>query len=140
MFKQPLDQFSCPRFNWGCRYVRVDHRTLIGKVWDNKAIIELGAGNPMTKESRSSLEGVFLRNRSLVSANLSESRLYVADMIRCDLRNATLQRTSLVGANLTEAKLAGAILYRANLSDAHLVPRYSPHSEPDGGKFEARRT
>jgi uncharacterized protein YjbI with pentapeptide repeats len=36
------------------------------------------------------IEGVFLRNRSLRFAVLDESRLYVADLIGADLRNASL--------------------------------------------------
>jgi hypothetical protein len=42
-FGDPLDDLLCPKFNWGCRFLRVDHRMLIGKVWDSKAIVELGA-------------------------------------------------------------------------------------------------
>jgi hypothetical protein len=51
-FGDPLDDLLCLRFNWGCRFLRVDHRTLIGKVWDSKAIVELGSGQPLTDERR----------------------------------------------------------------------------------------
>ncbi|MGY3420315.1 hypothetical protein ACVWZW_000790 [Bradyrhizobium sp. F1.13.4] len=41
---QPLDLFACPELNWGCRFLRVDHRTVVGKIWDDKAIAELRKG------------------------------------------------------------------------------------------------
>jgi hypothetical protein len=120
IFLQPLDYLLCPRLNWGCRFLRVDHRTLVGKVWDSKAIVEFGAGQPPSDERRAGLEGVFLRKRSLRFANLTGSRLYAADMIGADLRRANLFSANLTGANLSEAKLADAKLYGAKLTDADL--------------------
>ena len=34
----PLDTLLCPQLNWGCRFLRVDHRTLVNKVRDEKAM------------------------------------------------------------------------------------------------------
>jgi hypothetical protein len=34
----PLDLLLCPWLNWGCRFLRVDHRTLVDKVRDEKAL------------------------------------------------------------------------------------------------------
>ena len=47
---------------------------MIGKAWDSKAIVELGAGQLLTDERRASFEGIFLRKRTLRFANLTESR------------------------------------------------------------------
>ena len=121
IFGQPLDHLLCPDLHWGCRFLRVDHRTLVGKVWDKKAIVEFGAGQPLTNERRASLEGVFLRDRSLRFAELSESRLYAADMISADLRWANLTGANLTGATLYGANLTGATLYGANLTGADLI-------------------
>jgi hypothetical protein len=37
----PLDIVLCPQLNWGCRFLRVDHRTLVDKVRDEKALAVL---------------------------------------------------------------------------------------------------
>jgi hypothetical protein len=117
---QPLDLFLCPEFNWGCRFLRVDHRTLVGKVWDSKAIVELGAGQPLTTERRASFERVFVPGRTLRFAELLESRFYAADLSRADLTGADLTGADLGGANLHHAYLGSANLHHANLSFADL--------------------
>ena len=100
-FVQPLDAL-CPQLNWGCRFLRLDHRTLVDKVRDEKALAVLrmdiskltdvlAAGatalgdNPDQKaiaerkalaeraRSLAAIEGVFLPNRSLRFAVLEES-------------------------------------------------------------------
>jgi uncharacterized protein YjbI with pentapeptide repeats len=120
-FPQLRDLVLCPKLNWGCRYLRVDHRMVIGKVWDNKAIVELRAKQPLTDQRRAGFEGVFLRNRSLQFIDLSESRMYGADMIEANLSRATLSRASLAGSNLRAANLRGADLSDADLSGADLA-------------------
>lgn len=119
--RQPLDLWLCPELQWGCRFLKVDHRILVGKVWENKAIIELGAGEELTKARRASFEGVFLRNRTLRFADLSESRLYAADMIGVDLRQATLSETKFQGANMGGAQLQGADMTFAQLQGADMM-------------------
>jgi hypothetical protein len=42
-YKQPLDLVLCPTLQWGCRYLTVDHRTLVGHVWKPEAIADLRA-------------------------------------------------------------------------------------------------
>ena len=118
--RQPLDLWLCPELHWGCRFLKVDHRILVGKVWDNKAIIELGAGEALTQARRASFEGVFLRGRSLRFADLSESRLYAADMIGVDLRQATLFNTQFQGANMFVAQLQGANMQGAQMQGADM--------------------
>ena len=118
---QPLDLFLCPELNWGCRFLRVDHRLLVGRVWDSKAIVELGAGQPLTDERRAGFEGVFMRSRTLRFADLSESRLYAADLITTDLTGAVLTAANLTGADLFLAGLSGADLSRGHLARANLL-------------------
>ena len=119
--RQPLDLWLCPELHWGCRFLKVDHRILVGMVWDNKAIIELGAGEALTKTRRASFEGVFLRGRSLRFADLSESRLYAADMIGVDLRQAKLFLAQLQGANMGQARMQGANLWGVQMQGANLT-------------------
>jgi uncharacterized protein YjbI with pentapeptide repeats len=97
--------------------LRVDHRTLVDKVWDDKAMTVLrtvDSGEEAAK-ALAGIEGVVLRRRSLRFAVLDESRLYDAD-----LTGASLRSTDLSGAKLNGAKLSGANLTRANLTLANL--------------------
>lgn len=43
-YKQPLDFVLCPGLHWGCRYLTLDHRTLVGHVWKPEAIVDLRSG------------------------------------------------------------------------------------------------
>ena len=86
----------CPGLNWGCRFLRVDHRTLVDKVRDEKAlgVLRMNISNTAPEgdaeqkakaeqaKAIAAIEGVFLRNRSLRFAVMAESRLYVADLIQ----------------------------------------------------------
>jgi hypothetical protein len=36
VLRQPLDVVLCPSLKWGCRYLRVDNRTLVDRVWDER--------------------------------------------------------------------------------------------------------
>jgi hypothetical protein len=38
---QPLDLLCRTSFKWGCRFLTVDHRTLVGRVWKGEAIADL---------------------------------------------------------------------------------------------------
>jgi uncharacterized protein YjbI with pentapeptide repeats len=118
MLRQPLDLLTCRGLNWGCRFLRVDHRTLVGKVWDEKAVAELRKGTPDPGKLLPNLEGVFLRARSLRFALLDESRLYAADLIDADLRNASLTDADISGARLTGAILRGSNITSSQLSSA----------------------
>jgi uncharacterized protein YjbI with pentapeptide repeats len=122
-YKQPLDLVLCPAVHggWGCRYLTILNRTLVGQVWSPNAMSDLaaeGEGDP--KKPLAGIEGIFLRGRSLRFANFYESRLYAADMMQTDLTKAWLQGAQLVGANLTSANLAEAKLDQANLTGAKL--------------------
>lgn len=46
LIRQPLDLGLCPRLGWGCRFLRVDHRPLVAKVWKDDAIVRLRLGKP----------------------------------------------------------------------------------------------
>jgi uncharacterized protein YjbI with pentapeptide repeats len=126
---QPLDNYACPIVGWGCRYLQLDHRTLVGKIWDNKTIVELIGGQPLTVERRANFEPLFLHRRSLRFADLSESRLFAADMVGADLREANLQFTNLAGADLSGAHLTGARLASANLPKANLQWAQMEHAD-----------
>jgi hypothetical protein len=60
---QPLDAVLCPSLNWGCRYMRVDHRTLVDHVWDEKAFADLRSGRA-DQRKLAAIEGLVLRGRS----------------------------------------------------------------------------
>jgi uncharacterized protein YjbI with pentapeptide repeats len=117
---QPLD-VACFRLNWGCRFLRVDHRTLVDKVWDDKAMTNLRGGTAEVASALAGIEGVFLRGRSLRFAVLDGSRLYAADLIGVDLTGASLVSVGLMGAKMNSANLTGAKLTDAILTDAILT-------------------
>jgi hypothetical protein len=120
-YKQPLDLLLCPTLHWGCRYLTLDHRTLIGQVWIPQAIASLRAEDQTNvKKSLSEIEGVFLQDRNLRFARFDESRLYAADLMGADLSHASFTGTRLAGANLSRANLSHADFYRAQLSGVDL--------------------
>jgi hypothetical protein len=118
--RQPLDMLACRGLNWGCRYLRVDHRTLVDHVWDTKGLAGLRA--PRTKLAKAPvwIDGVVLRYRSLHFALLDPSRLYAADFTSADLRGASLVESNLSGATLFHTKMAGTNLRDAQLEGADL--------------------
>ena len=116
---QPLD-VACWRLNWGCRFLRVDHRTLVDKVWDDKAMNDLRMGGSDATKALAGIEGVALRGRSLRFAVLAWSRLYAADLMYADLTLADLTAAQLNGANLWDAHLTRANLNGADLTRAEL--------------------
>jgi uncharacterized protein YjbI with pentapeptide repeats len=142
MVSNPLDRLLCPAVQWGCRFLRVNHRLLVDKARDDKALGVLREPIPKLAESPgtnaaqkvltehakalAAIEGLFLRNRSLRFVALDESRLYVADLIGAnlvgaDLGHADLTRAHLTGANLTDASLTDAHLTGATLKAAFLI-------------------
>ncbi len=141
----PLDVLSCPQLRWGCRYLRLDHLTLVDHVLDERAIEELGGWgrprtsnslensggpvnnsnqvpnknkpNPLTENSNAltAIQGLVLRDRLLRFVSLEESLFYNADLTNADLSGAQLRSAQLSGARLEDA-----ILTNANLQDANL--------------------
>jgi uncharacterized protein YjbI with pentapeptide repeats len=124
LLKQPLDRVLCPWLRWGCRYLRVDHRLLVGHVWDDKAIVELQDGGTKREAERekalASLEGLILRDRSLRFAALDESALFAADLRGADLTKASLGGAALLKITASGVELAGAVLVDADLEGAQL--------------------
>jgi uncharacterized protein YjbI with pentapeptide repeats len=119
VLRQPLDAAVCPSLKWGCRYLRVDHRTLVDHVWDDKAMADLRRGGA-DQAKLAAIEGLVLRDRSLRFSVLDESSLFAADLIRSDLRKASLQSARLLGAKLSVTQLQGASLVAAQLQGADL--------------------
>ena len=120
------DMIACGSSSgWGCRFLRVDHRTLVGHVWKGEAIADLRAGKSDMPAALAAVEGLFLRARTLRFADFSESRLYNADLLFADLLGADLSGAQLSGADLFSADLSradqvGADLSGADLRSAHL--------------------
>jgi uncharacterized protein YjbI with pentapeptide repeats len=117
---QPLDVVSCPALKWGCRYLRVDHRTLVDHVWDDKAMTVLRTDGGDYGTALAGIEGMVLRGRNLRFAVLDDSRLYAADLIGADLSKASLTDARLLSAKLDSTELGGASLNGAQLQGASL--------------------
>jgi uncharacterized protein YjbI with pentapeptide repeats len=66
------------------------------------------------------LEGACLVQTNLARAELIESNLARAELVEADLTEAMLDLANLQGADLTEAKLCEADLWAADLAGAHL--------------------
>ena len=118
---QPLDLVACPWLGFGCRFLRLDHRTLLANTPPADVLVRLRTG---TSEDLSAdlahVEGLFLRGRTLRFADFSESRLYTADLMEADLRGASLESAQLRGANLYRTHLQDAKLQNAQLQAARL--------------------
>lgn len=135
MAGNPLDAL-CPRLNWGCRFLRVGHRTLVDKVRDEEALAVLSMSkltdvlaaeatapgdnkdqkaiaekNALAERAKSlaAIEGVFLRARSLRFAVLTESLLYGADLIGANLFGADLTDANLIGASPSGAVMMNSL-------------------------------
>jgi len=117
---QPLDVVLCPLLKWGCRYLQVEHRTLVDHVWDNKAMAALRSDGVDHAEALAGIEGVVLRERNLRFSVLDDSRLYGADLTGADLSKARLIDARLLSVKLDWAILNGAFLDEAQLQGASL--------------------
>ena len=128
--RQPVDLLLCPHVGLGCRYLSVPGRTLVGKVWDNGAFVQLRAGEELDGKRRAAFDPLVLQNKRLRFANLSRTQFFNVDLSGADLRRATLngafmQQAQLNGAQLQGALIAGAQIWRlrapgAALDDAQL--------------------
>jgi uncharacterized protein YjbI with pentapeptide repeats len=126
----PLDLLICPLLRWGCRYLQVESRILVDRIWDDKAIINLRSGGSVDAKALQAVEGLVLSDRSFRFALLNESSLFAADLSGSDLTKASLRfvnlprarlsLTHLEGADLRSAKLPSAISIGAQLQGADL--------------------
>jgi len=132
---QPLDVVLCPSLKWGCRYLRVDHRTLVDHVWDEKAMADLLRGGA-DQVKLAAIEGLVLRDRSLRFAILDDSRLFAADLIGADLRSVSLKNAGLLRAKLSNALLQGADLTGAQLQFANLSGAQLQHTYLSGAQLQ----
>ena len=67
--RQPVDLLLCPHVGLGCRYLSVPGRTLVGKVWDNGAFVQLRAGEELDGKRRAAFDPLVLQNKHLRFAN-----------------------------------------------------------------------
>jgi uncharacterized protein YjbI with pentapeptide repeats len=123
--REPLDAFFCPTLSWGCRYLKVQRRTLVEKVWNSKAMAALRSPETTSAQGLANVEGFDLSGRSFRFAMLNDTRLYGANLTNADLQGAILLGANLSGAtlldaNLQDAHLEEALLQLADLSFAHL--------------------
>ena len=108
-YRQPLDFGLCPALHWGCRYLTLDHRTLVGHVWTPQAIADLREEQRGDlKKSLAAIEGVFLRGRTLRYAKFDESRLYAVDLIGANVEHATFPAAQLQDVRWSNANLWGS--------------------------------
>lgn len=114
---QPLDLVVCPNTKWGCRYLDLSNRTLVGKP-EGGAIQELRTHPEDINEALPKIDGLSARNRTLRFANFNQSRAYAIDLLGSDLRQATFWSASLQGAKFSNANLQGANFERAQLQQA----------------------
>jgi uncharacterized protein YjbI with pentapeptide repeats len=134
--RQPLDLGLCPRLNWGCRFLRVDHRTLVEHVWDEKAMEVLRADDVDYTAALTGVEGVVLRERTLRFVMLDDSRLYAADLTGADLTKASMQSTRLQSALLIGAKMSRANLLNARAAGVDLSFATLPGADLTGAHLE----
>ena len=79
----PLDRFACPVLGWGCRFLKIDHRTLLVQQWKTTAVADLRSKSGDAAAALSSLEGLFLQSRNLRFAFLEQSSLYRRQPVVC---------------------------------------------------------
>ena len=120
VFLQPVDLLLCPHVGFGCRYLSVPGRTLVGKVWDNRTFVELRAGKPLDEDRRAAFEPLVLQNKRLRFADLSGSQFFNVDLTRADLQHARLDEAWMTRAELYRAQMQGASLWGAQLQGASL--------------------
>jgi uncharacterized protein YjbI with pentapeptide repeats len=118
---QPLDFATCPWLGFGCRFLRLDHRTLLANTPPADVLIRLrrGKSDDLVNDLEH-VEGLFLPVRTLRFADFTASRLYTAVLVAADLRGARLRAAQLQGASLAHAKLQGANLLDAELQEADI--------------------
>lgn len=135
---QPLDLLACPYFHFGCRYLRLDHRTLVSA--PPEILAKARKGEALSTDDLVRLEPLYLRDRSLrfadfqysvlpgtnlswadlAGARFSHARLQGADLSFAQLQGAKLEGARLQGADLRAAQLQGARLFFARLQGANL--------------------
>jgi uncharacterized protein YjbI with pentapeptide repeats len=136
LLRQPLDVGLCPSLNWGCRYLRVAHRTLVDHVWDDKTMADLRRGGDVDQANLAAIEGLELSGRSLRFAVLDESWLIAVDLINADLRGAQLLGAVLPRARLIQANLSGTDLRGARLEHAGLAYAQLQGAHPDFAQLQ----
>jgi Pentapeptide repeats (8 copies) len=136
VLSQPLDLLLCPAVHFGCRYLTVDHRTLVARVWNQQAVADLVAGSTDRVVQLAAIEPVYLRGRSLRFANLRESRLFGASLEDADLRGSDFGAAHLEGAQMTGAQLENANLYNVHLEGAVMLDAHMEGAQLTGAHLQ----
>ena len=137
---QPIDLLLCTPGAWGCRFLTVTHRIIVGKVWDTLTFVALRAGADVDAKHLASFEVASLRNRTLRFADLTASELFAGDLTDTDLRQARLSYAQLQSASLSRADLSGANLASAQSERRQPDRRQPDRRQPDRRQPEQRPT
>ncbi|HTO83085.1 MAG TPA: pentapeptide repeat-containing protein [Methylomirabilota bacterium] len=132
-----LDAVLCPAVDWGCRYLRLDGRTLTNDDASPAGLIERLVGTPSTAGAA----GIGLAGRQLRFADFTGSTLAAADLRDAVLdgasfRQAHLQGAQLDRAELTNAALDGADFLGASLRDVRLNGAAFDHASLKGARMD----
>ena len=148
--ENPLDAGPCHWWGFGCRYLDVSNKWLLGAQPEDLVApisdeitpetfgdirrfhlgsrrFHLGSPDLARRKLRFArfgsvyLQSVDLREAELQGADLERAELQGAALAWAELQGARLQETRLQGANLRQAKLQGANLRQARLQGANLV-------------------
>jgi hypothetical protein len=109
VLRQPVDELLCP-LGLGCRYIAVPRQTMVAKVWDTGAFLELRAGAALDATRRAAFDPLILRNRRLRFADLSGSQFFNVDLTGAELQGARLDWMEVVHPEPERVRAALAVV------------------------------
>ncbi len=143
-----LDHVMCLYIGFGCRYLSLNHRSLISA--PGEELSQARKGEAISHDSWARIEPLHLHGRAfrfadfdgsllpgatLSNADLRGARLKDASLQRARLRSARLQEVHLTGARLQGANLIGGQLQGVNLKYAELQGAYLIEARLAGAKL-----
>jgi len=132
-----LDAVLCPALDWGCRYLRLDGRTLAHVAAAPTELVEPLGARPLADSdtgpinlagrdlrfadfSGSTLVGVDFSDAVLDGTSFRQAHATNAILDRADLTNAALDGADFTGASLRGARFTGASFDHAVLKGARM--------------------